>query len=230
MMRAFSVTWRACVSFYNELFFLVGTNLLWWITGGIFVGAAVVLGWPLLQVNGPWWLAPVLAIPAGPATAALAYAMRQVARDLHVDRGFLWEGFRLYWRKALGLNAISMAVLSMLFLNLLFYISQRNTLLQALTFLWLYLIVFWFSVQLYLFPILVGMEQPSVLGALRMAAILAFANPLFSILLCVIAILLTGLSVALAILLLLAWPAVMTLLGEHSLMLFMERLGGKRAG
>lgn len=226
-MRAFLVAWRALVSFYSEMFFLVSTNLIWWVTGGIFVLVMAILGWPLLVANGPWWLAPILSIPAGPATAALAVVTRRVARDIHVDRSFYWDGLRTYWKQALAISAIGMAGLSLLLLNLLFYVGQRNALLQALSFLWLYIIVFWLSMQIYVYPILVSLEKPTVLGAIKTAALAAFANPLFTLLLFVIAIALTALSVVLAILVLLAWPAVMVLLGEHSLRLFLERVGIK---
>ena len=224
-MRAFVVVWRSIVSFYRELFLLVGISILWWLAGGFTVAAVVVLGWPMSQVGGPWWLMPLLAIPAGPATAALAHLARRAARELRVDRSYFWEGFRLYWKKALALNAIGMAGLSMLLLNVLFYASQENALLQALTALWLYLAVAWLSILLYLFPVLVGLEAPTIINVLRTCAALAFANPLFSILLVLMAFLLTALNIAFAVLLVFAWPALMVLLGEHALMKFVERAG-----
>lgn len=226
-MKALSVTWWALVSYYNDLFFLAGMSLLWWATGGIFAGAAIVVGWILLRSNGPWWLAPLLAMPAGPASAALAHAARRSARDLHVDRSFYPEGLRLYWRQGLALSAISMAILSLLLLNVVFYSSRTTALLWILTFLWVYLSVFWIGVQIYLYPVLVGLSLPTISGALRMAAAMALANPLFSILLLVLAAILTGISVALAVTLFAAWPAVMILLGEHSVRLFVERAAQK---
>ncbi len=230
-MRAFLVTWRAIRSYYEDLFLLVGMSGLWWIVGGFFVGGAVVLGWPVLQVGGPWWLmplAPLLAIPAGPATAALANVVRRAAREQHVDRSYFWEGLRTYWRRALALSAISMTVLSLLLLNLLFYLAQPNALLRATVVLWLYLVVAWLSAQIYLYPVLIGLEQPTVLDALRISIMLVFANPFFSIVLVVLAIALTALSVGLAILLLLAWPALMLLMGEHASKLMVERIGGPK--
>ena len=227
-MRAFIVVWRALVSFYNELFFLIGMSLLWWLTGGIFVAAAILLGWPLATVSGAWWLAPLLAIPAGPATAALAHVARRVAREERVDRSFFWEGFRLYWRRALILNAISMAILALLCLNLIFYSGISISFLQALTILWLYLIIFWLAALLTLFPMLAALTEPKVWIALRTTALMTFANPLFSVLLLLLAVVLTALSVILVILLPLAWPALMALLGEHALKLVLEKVGVKR--
>lgn len=229
-MRAFRVTWRAFVSFYNEMFLLIGLSILWWLLGGFMVGVAVVLGQGLLQLSGPWWLAPVLAIPAGPATAALAHVARNVARERHADRAVFFEGLRLYWRSALALNAVSMTILAILILNVLFYFSMPSPWLRGLGFLFVYLVLFWLSVQLYLYPMLVGLQKPTVAAALRLAATAAFANPLFSLVLLAIALLLTGISVILAILVVMAWPALMALLGDHAVKLFLELAGVKEAG
>ena len=222
-MKAFSVAWRALVSYYNDLFFLAGTSLLWWITGGVFAGAAAGAGWVLLRTDGPWWLAPLLSIPVGPASAALANVARRSVRDLPVDRAFYLEGLRSYWRQALALSAISMVTLSLLLLNVIFYSSRTTALPWGLTILWAYLSLFWVGVQLYLYPVLVGLEAPTVSGALRMAAAMAFANPLFSLLLLALAAILTGIGTVLAVTLFAAWPAVMALLGEHSIKLIVEQ-------
>lgn len=225
-MRAFVVVWRTILSFYGELFFLVGMSTLWWLTGGISLAAVVLLGWPMIQVGGPWWLIPMLAVPAGPATAALAHVLRRTAREQRVDRSYLWEGFRLYWRRALALSAITAAGISMVLLNVMFYFAQGQWFLRALTALWLYLFVALLGMLLYLFPVLVGLEEPTIGNTLRTALALTFANPFYSIVLVLLAGLLTALNIGLAVLLIFVWPALMVLLGEHSLRLFMARIQG----
>ncbi|MCX7707063.1 MAG: hypothetical protein N2204_03540 [Anaerolineae bacterium] len=226
-MRAFVVAWRAIVALYNELFFLLGVNLLWWVTGGIFVAFSALWGWSLLSVGGPWWIAPLAALPAGPATAALAVVTRRCARELHVDRSYYFLGLKTFWRKALALSAIGTVGLTLFGLNLVFYFAQQNPLLQALAVLWAYLSLLWLSVQLYVYPILVSMERPAVLAALRLGVAAALANPLFSFMLIVVAGALTGLSILLPILLPLVWPALISLLGVQSLRLFLQRAGVK---
>ena len=121
-MRAFLVAGRALRSFLGELTFLVGMSLLWFATGGIAVIVAVLVGYPLAMTGGPWWLAPLLAIPIGPATAALAVVARRCAADLRVTRTFYLDGLRTYWRPALGFSAIGMAVLALLLMNIIFYV------------------------------------------------------------------------------------------------------------
>lgn len=224
-MRAFIIVQRAVVTLYNELFTLIGLSLLWWATGGIFVGLAVVFGWPLLGEGGAWWLAPLLAVPAGPASAALSVVARRCVRDIHVDRSYYFDGFRTYWRQAVALSALGMIVLALLLLNLLFYLNQGTTMLRALAALCTYLILFWISVLFYVYPMLVGLEKPSVWGALRSAVLIAAANPLYSIVLVLLAGALTGFNVALPILLLFIWPALMILLGEHGVRYVLIRVG-----
>lgn len=226
-MRAFSVAGRALLALYNDLFFLVGMCLLWWITGGFFVVLAAGWGWSLFSVGGPWWFTPLIAFPAGPATAALAVVARRVAREIHVDRSYYMDGFKAYWRPALALSAIGTVGLALMSLNILFYFFQQSVLLQSLTFLWVYLLLLWISVQLYAFPILVSLERPTIWLALRMALVAAFANPFFSLILLLIAGVLTALSIALPILLIFAWPALMLLLGVQAFRLFLARAGVK---
>jgi uncharacterized membrane protein YesL len=230
-MRAVITAWRATVSFYNELLFSMVLCLMWWATGGIFAGLAIFVGYALLAsgLRSPFWLAPLIAIPAGPANVALANAARQVARDRHVDRGFFWDGFRTHWRRALALYAVAMAIMALLLLNIQFYASQGAGLLQALAILWAYLAVLWCAAMLCLPAVLASLKGPTLTGALRTVALLAFANPLYGLVLVLLALLLTALCIVLVIPLPLAWPFLMALLGEHALMLLVERAGKKGA-
>lgn len=224
-MRAFIVFGRAIVSFYNEMFFLLGISLLWWGTGGIFVGLAGFIGWVLFTAGGPWWLAPLVAIPAGPALAALAVVVRRCVRDVHVDRSFYFDGLRAYWRQGLALSAIGMVMLALLCLNFLFYFGQQTLLLVSFSALWAYLALLWIGVQLYIYPMLVVLKQPTVLLVLRNAFLMAVANPFYSTLLVILGAALTVLSVVLVILLPIAWPALLALLGEHGVRLVLMRAG-----
>ena len=152
---------------------------------------------------------------------------RRCAADLRVTRTFYLDGLRTYWRPALGLSAIGMAVLALLLMNITFYASRPNGFMQGLTLIWGYLLVFWLSVQLYAYPVLVRMEKPRALGALRTAVLGALANPLFSLVLVLIAAIFTVLGILTIIFFFLIWPALMALLGEHSFRLFLARAGVK---
>lgn len=225
-MRAFLVAGWALRSFFNELTFLAAMSLLWFITGGIAVILAVLLGLAL-AMSGIWWLAPLLAIPIGPATAALAVVARRCAADVRVNRSFYFDGLRTYWRPALGLSAIGMAVLALLLMNISFYVSRSSGFVQGLSLIWGYLLLLWLSIQFYAYPILVRMEKPAALAALRTAVLGALANPLFSMVLLLLAAVFSALSVLTIIFFFLVWPALMALLGEHAFRLFLARAGVK---
>ncbi len=144
-----------------------------------------------------------------------------------MNRTFYFDGLRTYWRPALRLSAIGMTVLALLLMNITFYASRPSGFVQGLTLIWGYVLVFWLSVQFYAYPILVRMEKPAALGALRTAILGAFANPIFSIFLLLIAAVFTVLGLLTIVFFFLVWPALMALLGEHAFRLFLARAGVK---
>ncbi|MCU0507025.1 MAG: hypothetical protein MUC34_01250, partial [Anaerolineae bacterium] len=79
--------------------------------------------------------------------------------------------------------------------------------------------------QLFVYPFFAALEEPGVLRSYKMAALATFANPLFAALLVLLALILTAVSVALPVLVLLIWPALMALMGEHGLRLLLQRAG-----
>lgn len=226
-MRVFQVTWSAFLALYDELFSLVGLSLLWWATGGIFAGAAVAIGWALFVTGAAWWIAPLAAIPAGPATAALAVAARRCARGASANRGHYFEGFKEYWRPALAISAISMAALALMCLNLVFYFFQANSFLRAFTFLWGYVILLGLGIQMHVYPALVSLERPTIWMAFRIALAAMLAHPVYSLLLLIIAGALTALCIVVPILIILIWPALTLLLGMQSLRFFLAGIGVK---
>lgn len=224
-MRAFTVAWRAIAGLYGELFYLIGMSLLWWITGGLFVGIAAAVGVAFFASGGPWWVAPVIAIPAGPATAALAAVCRRVVRNQPHDRQDYLDALKRDWKQALALSAVGMIVLALVLLNAIFYLFQTNNVLRFFAIVWIYIVVFWLGMQFFLYPFFAALEEPSVLRSYKMAALAAFANPLFAALLLLLALILTAICVALPVLALLLWPALMALMGEYALRLLLARAG-----
>ena len=229
-MRAFVVAGKAIVSFYNDMFVFVAMSLLWWLTGGVFVAVAAAIGLTFFAGSGPWWIAPLVAIPAGPAILALAAVTRQSTRGRAADRRDYFDAFRAHWKAGLALNTLGMVVLSLLLLNLIFYVFQASETLRLLSILWGYLILFWISMQFYVYPFYFALEKPTFRHSLRMAALGTFANPLFSVLLLLVAFGLTAVSVVLVVLVVIAWPALMALLGEHALRIMLGRAGVEQQG
>jgi uncharacterized membrane protein YesL len=229
-MRAFVVAGKAIAGFYNDMFVYIGMSLLWWVAGGFFVGIAAFACLVLFVGGGPWWITPLIAIPAGPATMALTSVTRQTTRGRAADRRDYVDALRVHWKAGLALNTLGMVVLSLLLLNLIFYVFQASSALRLLSILWAYLVLFWSSILLYIYPFYLALEKPGLWQSLRLAALGSFANPLFSTLLLLVALGLTALTVVLVVLVVIAWPALMALLGDHALRLMLTRAGVEQEG
>jgi uncharacterized membrane protein YesL len=229
-MRAFSIAGKAILGLYNDMFVFTAMSLWWWVTGGFCVAGAALVGFVLFVAGGPWWIAPLVAIPAGPASLALASVTRQTVRGRAADRRDYFDALATLWKAGLTLSTLAMVVLSLLLLNLIFYAFQENATLRLISILWVYLLFFWASMQFYVYPFYLALEKPSLGQSLRMSALAAFANPLFSLVLLLIALALTALCVVLVVLVFIAWPALMALLGEHALRLLLTRAGVKQEG
>ena len=202
-------------------------SLLWWVTGGVFVAVAAAVALALFAAGGPWWAAPVIAIPAGPATLALAEVCRRLVRIRPVDRLDYMETLKRWWKQGLVLSAIAMVVLALAVVNALFYLQQASSALRIVSVLWIYLVIFWLGMQFFVYSFFVALVEPRVGHCYKMAALSALANPLYSALLLLLGILLTVVSIALPILLILVWPALMAMLGEHGLRLLLQRAGAE---
>ena len=84
------------------------------------------------------------------------------SRPCGATAAITWTRFRTNWKAGLALNALGMVVLSLLLLNLIFYTFQANVTLRLLSILWGYLILFWLSMQLYVYPFYLALEKPSL--------------------------------------------------------------------
>ena len=191
-MQAFGVLGRSLKDLWEELFLVIGLSLLWWL--------AVIL-----LVGGP------------PATVALTTIGYRLGREQRVNLDFARETFKenfwISWR--LGLFAAAGAIV--IAGNIYFYLQQSGSWLQVLTFVFLYLALALLTVLLYAFPFVQAMTPATALGALRNAAIIAFANPLFSLILLLGMGVLTAVAIALPILAVLLLPGLLGIISGRAL-------------
>lgn len=198
MMRAMRVFGRSMVTFYDELFLLVGLNLVWFvITAVLAVGAGYVLV-PLtilspVRVFSPVALLPPLAalILFNPLSAGLFYIAHELANERRVYFSYLWEGTRTYLLQSLKISLFNAALLLLLLVNFEFYLRMDSPLVKFTSILWLYGVFLWASVQIYLFPLLMEQTNKSVLLIFKNAFILVMSDPLFSLTLMVLLVVLT---------------------------------------
>lgn len=201
MGTAFRAFWAALKDYYEEMFRLVGANLLW----------------AVLAI-------PVVTLP--PATAGMLYLTNQVAHHKSVELGMFFEGFKKYFVKSWLLALLNAAVLTIFYVNFTFYGKmvggQWGAILQGL---FVGLGVMWCLIQLYVFPMLLEQQEPRLLLALRNAAFMAFASPIATLVLGVLLVVTAALSVALALPFAVALMAVVGLAANEAVLMLLVQFG-----
>jgi uncharacterized membrane protein YesL len=159
-------------------------------------------GYVYIWANIVWFLLSLPIITAPAAWAGLINLSRKAYTQPTADLRDFWEGFR----ENLGRGAV-MAAASVLFIginivNLLAYRDQNTPAALILRGVWLLALVAWAAVQMYFWPLLYELQQPSLPGALRNAAVMALLNPIYTLTLLVGIVLVAVVSAVLVA----AWP------------------------
>ncbi len=197
-LRALRVVALSIRDFYEEMFLFVPLNLV-------------------------WWVAAVLLLPLPPVAAGLYYISHRIVHEQRVGADFFKEAARDFLWPSVRLALLDLAILSIIVVNLFFY-SQFTNWIQLITILWIYGLILWLGLQLYLFPLLFEQQEPKALTAVRNAIILVLTRPLYTLIILVLALILTAVSFVLPVLLVLAWPGVMTLIGARALATILEEI------
>ncbi len=202
---ALRVFWAALKDYYEELFRLVGANLLWL----------------LLAI-------PVVTLP--PATAGMLYLTNQVAHHKSVELRLFFEGFRRFFWKSWLLALLNVLVLAVFAANAQFYGGriggQWGAILQGL---FVGLAGVWCLVQLYVLPMLFEQEEPRLLLALKNAAFMTFASPMTSLVLAALLAIVAALSVVLALPLAIALMAIVGLAANEAVLTLLVHFGIREA-
>jgi len=203
MGSALRVVGRSFRDWWDEMFLMVGVNLMW-----------ALLAIPVITLF--------------PATMGAYHLTYEKAHGRRVEFELFWQGFRQYFGKAWALGAINLVVTALLVVNVLFYLNQPSWLFY-LTILWIYLIVIWLGVMTYVFPLAIEQEDKSIKLIYRNAALLAVGRPLFTFVTALMQLLLLGLSIVLSPLLLLVYVPLSCLISNHALVASLEDLERRRA-
>jgi hypothetical protein len=217
MISAFRVLWRALVHLYDESLLMIRANVVWFI-GNIPLFFVVLLGtWLFVPASDPeagplvWPLlltAFVMLVVPTPFSVGVYALAAEIVTGETPEFSLFWRALRRWWKRALALFAIGGFVLGGLIFNAVFYLSVTEGWVQAVSILWLYAILYWITLQSYLVPLLLVAEESSVgdpapaepravvplLTLYKRAAILALANPIFSLVLLLTAVLVMFLS------------------------------------
>ena len=210
MINAFRVLWKTAKSIWEDMLLLVlmnGLTFLAALPAGILMYFIVTFA---LQAATPETVRSVLVlavvallvvavptfIPFAGCWAALYATCNRVANGFAISWEFFFSQFRQniwkWWRFLL----LSFAVFLLLGLNFLWYPLQfpGETWVSWVQGAWLAALLFWTSIQFYVFPFYIEQETKSWKVALRNGALVAGANPLFTLILLIVAIALLVLS------------------------------------
>ena len=166
-----------------------------------------------------WWVCMLFVIPGPPATAGLYLVANRISKGERIGFDVFKEGFLTYFWRSLVVGLIAAALLFVFVTGFLFYLDpppEFPDIFTLLSVVMLYLILTWLAMQLYLFPVLV--EQRISLGAnFRNALFIAFASPVYTLILLVLLGLCTIGSVLFPILLVLVLPGLVAVVSSIAL-------------
>ncbi len=151
-------------------------------------------GYIYVWANILWFLLTLPIITAPAAWAGLVNLSRQAYLNRTATLDDFWVGFRMnLWRGAL-MAVINIVVIGLNLFNLGAYSNATDFTTLTLRSVWWLTLVIWIVVQLYMWPLFYELKQPTLLGALRNAFVMALLNPMFTIVLTLVVALLAAVS------------------------------------
>jgi uncharacterized membrane protein YesL len=235
-MKALRAIWAGILDGYNELFPIVGMNLLWLIFNiplgflGLVVIQVITIAMGVeedarqsVALVFSLVYALLLVIGPNPVAAGIHLWANRLVKEERVEFSLFWEGLRTYLGRALALFAIAAVGLFLLIANALFYLRSDLTALRIFGIIWLYAIVLWLAMQMYALPLLIEQDDKRLRLVLRNALFLTMSNVLPSLILLVVLAVLVVLSIGLTLLIALLTGSVVALIETRALQLLLER-------
>lgn len=197
--RALDVAWFAIRGTYEDLMVLSGMGLLWFLMAivlpyGVFQLTFRFLPWPTLSMA----LTALSLFLVPPATAALFNVTWYLAHEKRIEFGYFWQGFQEYLWSSWKVSGIMLVALVVLFADAYFFFRSEGTIFAIVGLIMLWVLLFWLAIQVYLYPLLIALEEKRLGRMFKNAAQLVMAFPLFCLLMLLVALLMTALSVLLA--------------------------------
>ena len=167
----------------------------------------------------------VTAVAAYAALSHLSHTAQTTQTATYSD---YWAGFRTHLWRGIGIAAINVVILGILWSNFSNYGAQTGLLFVALRTIWLIILIVWLGIQVYLWPILEEMEQPNLRGATRNAAVMMLQNPIFTVSLLAILAIIALISAALVIQWLLVTSSMLACIANGAVIDRLEIVQGQR--
>ena len=184
-MKAFRVMGRVIKGAYDELFLVVGISLAWW------VGALLIVTAPM-------------------TTAGIQQVGNRIANYKRVDFSFYWEGARTNMGRGTLLFLLLLLAPPLMLFSISFYFDRQGWIVTLGVLMAWILLVALLAGQ-YCYPLFWQQTEPGLLLVLRNSLVLAVRHPLYSFLMLLFQVLLTVISVALVVPLILLLPGLIAL-------------------
>ncbi|MHB8626787.1 MAG: DUF624 domain-containing protein [Aggregatilineales bacterium] len=140
---------------------------------------------------------PIITIPAAYAGLCRLSHTAQTGQTTTIRE--FWAGFRAALGRGIIVGILNIVVVGILIVNFLTYQAQSGLLFIGLRTIWVIILIGWFGVQLYLWPMLDEMEPRTLIGGFRNATLMVSLNPVFSLTLLTFVLLIVVISTALAV-------------------------------
>jgi len=202
--HAFRIAWSSLRDTYEELFILIGANLL-----------TLLLFIPV--VTGP------------PALAGLHHLGFHISAEKRVEFRLFWEGFRRYFLDSWKLAIFNLLVFGVLGVDIWFYMSRVEGAWRVVGLVGVWMLLVWALAQLYTFPLLVRQEERKLFLLVKNAVLLTLAYPVFSLTAAVLLGLLLALSMVVPIVFVLAGLSFAAVMSAHALRQGIDMVEAHRA-
>ena len=219
MGLAFRVLWRALKDYYDEMFTLVGANLVWVLV--LTAALGIPYGLNYLGIHPAVTLISGVLLLVGllpPATAGMWYLTNQVAHHKTVEFRMMWDGAKMYATKSWLHALLNIVVAALVYVNIWFYGAIDAQWAVIVRGLFIGLAVLWVLIQIYVMPMLMEQQEPKFFLALRNAAFMTFASPIVTLLVGVLMALIAALSIGLALPFAVAMMAVLGLISNGAVL------------
>lgn len=154
-------------------------------------------GYLYVWANVLWFLLSLPIITAPAAWAGLVNVSRQAYLHPTASLDDFWTGFRTNLRRGLLLGVLNVIVLLINYFNLSLYTNIQDPTILLIRAAWWLVLVLWFVPQFYLWPLLYELKEPSLRGAFRNALVMTVFNPLYTLVLMALVVVLVVVSTVL---------------------------------
>ena len=156
MITGFLVGWRGLRHFLAQGWIYIWANLFW-----------VALSLPIVTAPAAW--------------AGLCHFSYHALRQPTSSFSTIWDGFRIHWKGGIFVALLGIGLVIATFINLLGFNQEPSVAAAVLRMIWFFVLIAWFGIQLYAFPLLPAMKEPALAGGYRNAGVMFLRHPFYTL-------------------------------------------------